>query len=683
MGDRVVVLQTCDRLAETRRTLETFRAFHPPGAGVTCWHVDDGSADPAPLDALVGAFGFETIVRQATRRGPWTTRRDGILALARRGVAAVCWLENDWTWLGPIPWSTWDARPADVYTLRLYGAFKGPDRTIPCQTVDLGRGRAPVTWAPAPGLPGVELARIHWGAPPAITTVDALVRIHAAAGGPGYDPRSEAGAFRASAAEGTVARLVENVVVHHGAAPTPRPAAGPAARPARYSTDWHRGRSRYAPGAAACLEAAFDRYGVPGSLLDVGCGLGHLVDRARALGVDAVGVDVALAGDAGPLRYADLTLPLDLGRRFDLVLCWEVAEHLPPAAAAVLVDSLVRHLAPGGRLLFTAAVPGQGGDGHLNERPAPWWGDRFRAAGLTPDPAGVVLAARWRAVAPATPWYGANLQAWRCPGAASTFHGEHLPTLSVTMRTADRGRPTPGRTLGGGPNYLAGTLDRLHADGADPRLLLCASHPDTAWLDPAVDPWRSRLRLDVPTVARTANENGLAQVRAGLTRDPQADWILILEDDLAFCADFLGSVRRWLAAVDRPDRSVYRLFGFRVRPTRGALAYDDPSILTGLCGTQAVALRRADAADFLTWATANLAAWGAARGNVALAFDKLIGSWSRARWPGRPAVMASPMLVAHLGDISSLHRRAIRYDQYFAGVDYVTPRPPRREAVAG
>jgi hypothetical protein len=61
----------------------------------------------------------------------------------------------------------------------------------------------------------------------------------------------------------------------------------------------------------------------------------------------------------------DLTLPLHAGRTFDLALSLELAEHLPPECAGVLVDSLAR-LAPA--VVFSAAVPFQGGVGHVNER---------------------------------------------------------------------------------------------------------------------------------------------------------------------------------------------------------------------------------------------------------------------------------------------------------------------------
>ena len=123
----------------------------------------------------------------------------------------------------------------------------------------------------------------------------------------------------------------------------------------------------------------------PTSLLDVGCGRGGWVRTwkrdgcADVCGIDGPHVDQAsLYIEATEFVVADLTSKFDLGRRFDLIQCLEVAEHLPASSAAGLIDSIARH---GDIVLFSAAVPGQGGTYHINERPIEYWREMFAARG--------------------------------------------------------------------------------------------------------------------------------------------------------------------------------------------------------------------------------------------------------------------------------------------------------------
>lgn len=133
----------------------------------------------------------------------------------------------------------------------------------------------------------------------------------------------------------------------------------------------------------------------PRSVIDFGAGEGAFLQYWRALGatllvavepngpetwrvqgidggpVLGLGTQHVRANLSKPVRYAN-------GRRFDLVQCLEVAEHLPQESAGVLVDSLC---AAGDRILFSAAVPGQGGDGHINEQPLEYWMRLFKSRG--------------------------------------------------------------------------------------------------------------------------------------------------------------------------------------------------------------------------------------------------------------------------------------------------------------
>jgi hypothetical protein len=124
------------------------------------------------------------------------------------------------------------------------------------------------------------------------------------------------------------------------------------------------------------------------SLLDVGAGHGAWAAEWLTAGVrDVVAVDGdyvrrdQLAIPAGAFIAHDLATPLDLGRRFDLVQSLEVAEHLPHAKDATFVDNLVAH---GDVILFSAAVPHQGGEHHVNEQPPEYWRRLFAARGYEP-----------------------------------------------------------------------------------------------------------------------------------------------------------------------------------------------------------------------------------------------------------------------------------------------------------
>lgn len=124
------------------------------------------------------------------------------------------------------------------------------------------------------------------------------------------------------------------------------------------------------------------RYMKPLSVLDVGCGLGTWLKVASEMGVPGIyGIDgpwldiSQLRIPASMTEKRDLETPFDLGRRFDLAICLEVAEHLFEKSAAEFVGTLTRH-AP--VVLFSAAIPGQGGHHHVNERFLPYWAELFR-----------------------------------------------------------------------------------------------------------------------------------------------------------------------------------------------------------------------------------------------------------------------------------------------------------------
>ena len=123
----------------------------------------------------------------------------------------------------------------------------------------------------------------------------------------------------------------------------------------------------------------------PRSVVDFGCGLGEWAQQFKTLGaVDVIGVDGVhvnqddLAVSADEFIRADLTLPIDLGRRFDLAVSLEVAEHLPESSADQFVSTLAHHASA---VLFSAAIPYQGGEHHVNEQWPDYWATRFASCG--------------------------------------------------------------------------------------------------------------------------------------------------------------------------------------------------------------------------------------------------------------------------------------------------------------
>jgi SAM-dependent methyltransferase len=119
----------------------------------------------------------------------------------------------------------------------------------------------------------------------------------------------------------------------------------------------------------------------PTSVVDVGCGTGTFLSVFRELGVpETLGIDGAWV-DREKLHIpedtfleADLEAPIRLDRRFDLAVCVEVAEHLAPEAA----DRFVKDLCSlSDIIVFSAALPGQGGQNHVNEQPFEYWQEKF------------------------------------------------------------------------------------------------------------------------------------------------------------------------------------------------------------------------------------------------------------------------------------------------------------------
>jgi len=127
------------------------------------------------------------------------------------------------------------------------------------------------------------------------------------------------------------------------------------------------------------------------SFVDVGAGSGAYAAEAQRRGHPTVAYEHSrfgryLAGRQGvDSRAFDLTrTPPAIvdGDVFDVAYCFEVAEHIPAPLGDLLVEFISSH---GHEVLFTAAHPGQGGTGHINEQTADYWLQRFARHGKRLD----------------------------------------------------------------------------------------------------------------------------------------------------------------------------------------------------------------------------------------------------------------------------------------------------------
>lgn len=158
-------------------------------------------------------------------------------------------------------------------------------------------------------------------------------------------------------------------------------------------------------------EAILSTY-TPKRVLDLGCGPGHLAKALAARGVSVVAMDgfshPQFDGLSIEFRRLDLNDTQALAQlleheHFDLALCVEVAEHLNPEVSEPLVAALTR-VAP--VVIFSAAVPGQGGHGHINLRPREEWHAWFTQRGFVLRDS---LRSRLRANEAIAPWYRFNV----------------------------------------------------------------------------------------------------------------------------------------------------------------------------------------------------------------------------------------------------------------------------------
>jgi SAM-dependent methyltransferase len=150
---------------------------------------------------------------------------------------------------------------------------------------------------------------------------------------------------------------------------------------------FERASQRNAPKVAT---AVLEQFPSLRTLADIGCGTGRYALEFQHRGLRVVGCEYSASSREVAKARKIAVFPFDLsksaeplpGRQFDVALTLEVGEHIPRD----LAESFVQYLASTSDLIiFTAAQPGQGGHGHINEQPKSYWIELFARAGYHLD----------------------------------------------------------------------------------------------------------------------------------------------------------------------------------------------------------------------------------------------------------------------------------------------------------
>lgn len=149
------------------------------------------------------------------------------------------------------------------------------------------------------------------------------------------------------------------------------------------------GARKDGPIVVACVMEEFPHIK---SAADCGCGMGHYSKEFMDRGVSVVACEYSEKNRERTKQHGVRCEPFDVGRStaalpggpFDVAISIEVAEHIPPALADRFAEFMTNQ---SGLLVISAAQPGQGGAGHLNEQPKSYWIEKFRSRGFAFDDA--------------------------------------------------------------------------------------------------------------------------------------------------------------------------------------------------------------------------------------------------------------------------------------------------------
>jgi len=123
----------------------------------------------------------------------------------------------------------------------------------------------------------------------------------------------------------------------------------------------------------------------PKSVIDVGCAIGDLVKGFWDLNMVAHGIEGSeevepylISEVKNKIMLRDLRKPIELkvckSLKYDLVTCFEVAEHIEEEYADQFINNITNL---SNKILMSFAEPGQKGHSHVNCQPFNYWDNKF------------------------------------------------------------------------------------------------------------------------------------------------------------------------------------------------------------------------------------------------------------------------------------------------------------------
>src|SRR3990167_2025988 len=131
---------------------------------------------------------------------------------------------------------------------------------------------------------------------------------------------------------------------------------------------WHGNDIKYNFDQSLCLAitSLFVKNNIE-KVIDIGCGGGHYTNLISQTIWNTIGYDGNYYVNKynKNCKHTNFAYEVNLGQ-FDGVLCLEVGEHIPKKYEQIFIDNIKR--CEPKLIVLSWAIPGQGGNGHVNEQ---------------------------------------------------------------------------------------------------------------------------------------------------------------------------------------------------------------------------------------------------------------------------------------------------------------------------